>query len=56
MWTGPMPLDFRLRAWKRLRANLEFENVFSVNLTGQGGYPYREYDSSTGSLAPDFLQ
>ena len=45
-------LDFRLRAWKRLRANLEFENVFSVNLTGQGGYPYREYDSSTGSLAP----
>lgn len=45
-------LDFRLRAWKQLRRDLVFENILSVSLTGQGGYPYREYDLETGSLAP----
>lgn len=45
-------LNFRLRAWKQLRRDLVFENVFSVSLTDQGGYPYREYDEETGNIAP----
>ena len=42
---------FRLRAWKQLRRDLVFENILSVSLTSQGGYPYREYDPQTEVLA-----
>ena len=45
-------LNFRLRAWKQLRRDLVFENILSVSLTSQGGYPYREYDPESGTLAP----
>ena len=44
-------LNFRLRAWKQLRRDLVFENILSVSLTSQGGYPYREYDPQTEVLA-----
>lgn len=44
-------LNFRLRAWKQLRRDLIFENIFSASLTSEGGYPYREYDPQTEVLA-----
>ena len=45
-------LGMRLKVWKQLRRDLVFENILSVSLTDQGGYPYREYDPETGVLAP----
>ena len=45
-------LNLRMRVWKQLRKDLVFENILSASLTDQGGYPYREYDTATGELAP----
>ena len=45
-------LNLRMRVWKQLRKDLVFENILSASLTDQGGYPYREYDTAAGELAP----
>ena len=42
----------RLRAVWRPRYGLTVDNVFSAGYTAEGGWAYRNYNSSTGVLAP----
>lgn len=42
----------RFRAEKSLRPDLYFENILSVGMISQGGWPYRQLDLETAELHP----
>ena len=44
--------NFGFKVHRKLRRDLFFENILSLSMLAQDGYPYREYDSSAGILHP----